>query len=237
MSKLNKVAIVQPYVFPYIGYFQLINSVEIFVFYDDVNFIKKGWVNRNNLLVNKMPSLFTIPLVKPSQNKLINEIDLSIDEKWISAFLNKLTHSYCKAPYFEIIAPLVEGIIRTKKKTIAELSIVSVMDVAKYMELEIKFKISSQEFSESKGMDRSNRLIKITKELGSSTYINPYGGKELYTKDYFLKNDIDLYFLKPQLNHYKQFQEPFHPGLSIIDVLMFNDKETIKKELLNYTLV
>src|SRR5690606_3799363 len=96
-----KIAIMQPYLFPYLGYFQLINAVETFVFYDDVNFIKRGWINRNQILVDNKAALFTVPLKKASQNKLINEIDMAIDEKWLSQFFKTIEQNYKNAPYFD----------------------------------------------------------------------------------------------------------------------------------------
>jgi hypothetical protein len=232
-----KVAIVQPYSFPYIGYFQLVNEVDVFVFYDDVHFIKKGWIHRNNILVNGNSSLFTIPLVKPSQNSLINEIGLSIDAKWRTTFNKKLHHSYGKAPYFNGVMELIEPLLNTEYNNISLLAIESIVSISNYLGLNTKFKVSSKDFNESRGMDRADRLIEITKSLGGNIYINPSGGKELYTKEYFNSKSIELKFIESEVMAYKQFENVFCGGLSIIDVLMFNSVESINKMIEQYKLV
>lgn len=233
-----KVAIMQPYFFPYIGYFQLIQAVDVFVFYDDVNFIKKGWINRNRILANNNKDyLFTAPLVESSQNKKINEIDVFITEKWKDKFLKNINETYFKAPYFESTFEVVLRVLNGKFKTISELSISSIMQVSEFLELPTKFKISSIDFSETKALKGAERLFEICNTSNVNTYINPIGGKELYSKEQFLKRNIELYFIKSNPIQYKQFNNEFVSWLSIIDVLMFNSKEEIKELLNNYQLV
>lgn len=232
-----KVAIVQPYSFPYIGYFQLIKAADVFVFYDDVHFIKKGWIHRNNILVNGNSSLFTIPLVKPSQNSLINEVRLSIDDKWRSTFHKRLHHSYSKAPFFKDVMALIEPLLNNEYTKISQLAIDSIVCISDYLGLDTEFKVSSQHFNESRGMDRADRLIEITKSLGGNVYINPVGGKELYIKEYFNSKSIELKFIESEVMAYKQFENIFCGGLSIIDVLMFNSVESINKMIEQYKLV
>ncbi|MCB9188195.1 MAG: WbqC family protein [Flavobacteriales bacterium] len=226
----------QPYFFPYVGYFQLINSVDVFVFYDDVNFIKRGWINRNNILVNSEASMFSIPLIKASQNKLINEIELGYDEKWVQKFFITLEHSYKKAPYFNPVFNLVQEVFNQSHKTIADLTMSSVVRTADYLGLTTRFEVSSKQFSETKGMDRADRLIEICRLLNAETYINPTGGRELYNKPYFKERQIELMFIENKFFPYKQFEGNFIPGLSIIDLLMFNSPEQVKELLNHYTL-
>ena len=110
-----KLAIMQPYIFPYIGYFQLIKAVDKFVLYDDVNFINRGWINRNRILVNGQDSMFTIPLKDASQNKLINEIDVNWDNNWKGKFLKTIEQAYKKAPFYEKILPIIEKTIEVQE--------------------------------------------------------------------------------------------------------------------------
>ena len=231
-----KVAIVQPYSFPYIGYFQLIKAVDVFVFYDDVHFIKTGWINRNNILVNGNSSLFTIPLVKPSQNSLINEIGLSIDDKWRSTFYKKLSHSYGKAPYFREVMALIQPLLDMEYNNIAQLAIESVMSISNYLGLNTEFKVSSEHFNESRGMDRADRLIEITKSLRGDIYVNPTGGNDLYSQAYFKSKSIELKFIEGDSFVYQQFNGSFIDRLSIIDTLMFNTKSFVLEMLGNYKL-
>ena len=231
-----KVAIMQPYIFPYIGYFQLINAVDKFIFYDDVNYIKRGWINRNQILVNNKSFLFSIPLQNASQNKLINEIQLAIDKKWLNRFYSTLESNYKKAPFFEETYQLIQSIFSSEHKYIADLSIDSVISISNHLEISTVFEKSSVTFFKSKGMEKANRLIEISKQCEADAYINPSGGKELYNKGYFNKKDVDLFFIENNISPYPQFKKDIVSGLSIIDVMMFNSKEEIKIMLNQYKL-
>ncbi len=234
------VAVMQPYIFPYIGYFQLINAVDVFVFYDDVNFIKQGWINRNKILSNNEAQLFTVPLKKISSFKQINEVEVnaSLYLKWKKKFLKSLEQNYTKAPYFkstyELIKKSLDG---GENKTISELASLSIENVAHHLGIKTKFNVSSVKYANSKESDRTDRLLHISKELGATKYINALGGQELYNKNDFLKHRIDLKFLKPELKPYSQFSNDFVAGLSIIDILMFNSKEEAKVLIEDYVLL
>lgn len=237
--KSSSIAIMQPYLFPYLGYFQLLNAADSFVFYDDVSFIKQGWINRNNILVNNNIKLFTVPLIKASSNSLIKDVNINelLYHKWCIRFLKSIQQSYSKAPYFNDIYPFIEEVFQSNIILVSQLAIASVKMINTYLGLKKSFYVSSYDFPDVKNLGRADRLISIIKELEGKRYINMYGGYELYTKEYFLKNQIELYFLRPELRVYKQFHEPFQSGLSIIDVMMFNNKEEVKESLLNYSLV
>ena len=232
-----KVAIMQPYFFPYIGYFQLVNSVDKFVFYDDVNFIKRGWINRNRILLNDKEALITIPLFKASQNKYINEISLFFNKQAKDKLILKIENSYKKAPNYDEVINLIKKIISADISNISEYSANSVISVSNYLGINTNFFFSSLQSPESKGMGKADRLIHICKKLEADHYINSYGGRDLYTKSYFKSNQIDLSFIKTIDLEYKQFKNAFIPGLSIIDVLMFNSKLQIQKMLTNHLLV
>lgn len=228
----------QPYIFPYLGYFQLINAVDKFVFYDDVNFIKGGWISRNHILLNGNKNLFTIPLKGASSFQTINEtlIHSELYFKWKKKFLKSLEQSYKKAPYFDIVYSMILKNIDIKHTSIADLCINNIEQVANYLELKTVFELSSEKYSNTKNMERTERLISICKLNNATTYINPIGGKKLYHKDIFKKKNINLFFIQNQLPVYCQFNNDFIAGLSIIDVLMFNSKENVKKMLNQYTL-
>jgi len=227
----------QPYIFPYIGYFQLINAVDKFIFYDDVNFIKRGWINRNRILLNGKDTLVTIPLIKASQNKLINEISLFSDEKMKENLISKIENAYKKAPYYDEVISLIRKIINADISNIGNYAANSIISVSNYLEINTKFYFSSIQSPESKGMYKADRLIHICKKFGEDQYINTIGGQELYTKKYFDNNQIDLSFIKTLDFEYKQFNHQFIPFLSVIDVLMFNSKNNTKEMLTKYQLV
>ena len=228
----NSVAVMQPYAFPFIGYFQLINSVDHFVFYDDVNFIKKGWINRNRIIINKNDFQFTISLHKISQFKKIKEIKVLSDNK----LLKNIQQEYKKAPYFDEVYPLLKNILDFEYDSIAHLAGTTVIEVSNYLNIKTKFYYSSSLSPETVNHDRADRLISITKNFNVSHYINSIGGKVLYDKTYFKKNGVKLSFLQPTITPYEQNTAEFIPGLSIIDVLMNNSKEKIIRELLTYNL-
>jgi len=228
----QRIGIMQPYFFPYVGYFQLINEVDVFVLYDDVNFFKRGWMNRNNILVNQAPHLLTIPCKKVSQNKFINEVEVNLDQKTTDKLLTKFKMAYRKAPYFDDVYPLIEDVLRAGDKTIAELSGRSIKSVVEYLELPVILKESFKHYN-NRQFKKADRLIDICHREGISEYVNMVGGRELYTKNYFKERGIDLYFLIPEAVPYRQFSDHFVPWLSILDVLMFNDKKTTKEKLLS----
>jgi hypothetical protein len=236
----RSIAVMQPYIFPYLGYFQLINAVDEFVFYDDVNFIKQGWINRNQILNNNKALGFSIPLEKASSFETIQgtKINFNLYAKWKKKFLKTLEQNYYKATYFESIYDLVREIIEEpKSESISELAIRSNVNISNYLGLKTKFKKSSEHFYDSKKLERTERLLNICNKLKAKAYVNALGGQELYNKSDFKASDIDLYFLKPNLKTYKQFSEEFVPGLSIIDILMFNSKEECIELLNDYKLV
>lgn len=228
-----KIAVMQPYFFPYIGYWQLINSVDIFIIYDDVNFIKRGYINRNNILINNVEHLLTLALIKSSQNKKINEILIGENNKKI---LRTIEQSYLKAPFFHDIFPIIEDIFSNKEKDLSKFLGNSLQIFSKYLDINTKFEYSSMIMND-KSLQAQDRLIEISKILNATDYINAIGGEQLYDKNAFSDAGINLSFIQTELINYKQFNDKFIPNLSIIDVMMFNSKEDIKEMLKKYTLV
>lgn len=231
-----KLAIMQPYIFPYIGYFQLINSVDKFVILDDVNFINRGWINRNKILVNNSDYLFTIPLKEVSQNKKISDILISEDIKWQPKFLKTLLLAYKKAPYFEETFKKIENILQDNENNISTFIFNSLKKLNVYLGIETEIIETSRKYKNSqlKGQDK---IIDICLKEKANQYINPIGGTEIYSRHCFEEKNIKLKFLKTNNIFYKQNNNSFIPWLSIIDVMMFNSKENISKFLREFTLV
>ncbi len=229
-----KLAVMQPYFFPYIGYFQMIKAVDTFVFYDDVNFIKNGWINRNRILINGQASYFTLQLKDASSFKLINEISFSDNR---NKLLKSIAVSYSKAPYFKDVFELIERSFHVEVLNVASVAINSTVQIAKFLNLNTTFEISSEKYADTKGMDRTHRLIEICKRSDASTYINAIGGADLYDKSFFKEHGIELTFIKSKEIVYNQFKNDFVPWLSIIDVLMFNSVEEVQIMLDHYDLV
>jgi hypothetical protein len=227
-----KLAIMQPYFFSYIGYWQLINAVDTFVIYDDVNFIKKGYINRNSILLNGKPHIFTLELIGASQNKLINEIGVGGNSQKI---LKIIKHSYSKAPYYDTVFPIIKDILDNKEKNLAKFLEYSLKKISEYLEMDTRF-IYSSDIRKNNSLKAQEKIMDISKKLNTENYINAIGGQELYDKDSFEKNNIKLNFLDTEILEYQQFKNDFIPYLSIIDILMFNSVNEIKTMLDQYIL-
>lgn len=216
-----KAAVMQPYLFPYIGYFQLIASVDTFVLYDDVNYIKKGWINRNNILVNGQAHLFSIPLKDASQNKLINQIEIGGNAGWQSDLIRTIELSYKKAPYFSDVFPMISEILLQDEMNLARFIAFSLQKICNYLSIPTQIMVSSQ-IRKDNGLKGQGKILAICKALGANEYVNAIGGKELYDRDSFSAAGIALHFVQSKPIIYAQFKNEFIPWLSIIDVMMFN---------------
>ena len=217
----------QPYFFPYIGYWQLISAVDTFVIYDDVNFIKQGYINRNNILQNQKAHLFTLELIGASSNKKINEIKIGGNS---NKLLRTIKQNYSKAPFYKNVFPMIEDILNNDEKNLSKFLGFSLEKIARHLDIDTEFLYSS-DVKNDKTFKAEDRLIEMSKILNATGYINSIGGIELYDKEVFFQNDINLSFLKSGKTLYKQFNHEFVPNLSIIDILMFNDKAQSKKML------
>ncbi len=231
-----KLAIMQPYFFPYLGYFQLINAADVFVIFDDVNYINKGWINRNNILVNGKTNLITLPLKEANQNKLIKDVELFDDSRNIEKLLKTIEFNYKKAPFFELIHPIITDIMTSKLDNISAFNLNAITTICNYLDISSKI-IPSSVIYNNADLKAQNRILDICKQEKATQYINPIGGIEIYTKELFENTGIELNFIKTNFIEYKQFKNEFIPGLSIIDVLMFNSKEKTKEMLVHFKLI
>lgn len=227
----------QPYLFPYIGYFQLLNLADKFILLNDVNFIKKGWINRNYILVNNKRNLFTIPVAGSSQNRLIKDTEIISDRSKKNKFLLTIEKSYKKAPFFGEIYRMISEIISMNTVKLNDLIMYSLTEIKNYLDIKTEISESSGNYSGSdlKGEDR---IINICQRENASHYINLSGGMDLYSKEKFRLNGIELNFLKSKKIVYSQFgNKEFVESLSVIDILMFNPKEKIHNYLNEYELI
>lgn len=228
-----KLAIMQPYLFPYLGYFQLIRAVDAFVVYDDVNYIKGGWINRNFILAEGDKQLITLPLQGASPNQLINQITVGNGQ---NKLIETIRHRYGKAPQFSAVYVLVENILKQHEKNLARFLDYQLRQICDYLGLHPKWYMSSslKKDNELRGQDK---VLAICEELGATHYINVPGGKSLYDREAFASRGMQLSFVQPKAVAYRQFGNEFTSNLSIIDVMMFNDKTKCAKLLEEYELV
>tara|TARA_B110000503_G_C7027862_1_gene362658 strand:- start:232 stop:930 length:699 start_codon:yes stop_codon:yes gene_type:complete len=224
-----KLAIMQPYFLPYIGYFQLISAVDKFIVYDNIKYTKKGWVNRNRMLQNGKDVMFSLPLKSDSNYLDICKRELSAEfnsDKLLSQFKG----AYRRAPYYAQTLPLIEEIVRLDDvnlfgylhhsivKTCAHLGITT--DITNSSSIDIDNTLKSQD-----------KVLALCKAVGAKSYINTIGGVELYSRDKFHTQGIELQFIETQPFEYAQFGMPFMPWLSIVDVLMFNPLEIVYERI------
>lgn len=226
----------QPYLFPYLGYFQLIYAVDKFILLDDANFMKGSWINRNSLLINNKRGRFNVPLQKSSSFKSINDLYIHDKLRWKTKFLKTISQNYKNAPYYYLFSPILEKIINSEAEKISDLIFISIIEINHYLNLNTPIERASMLY-ENQSLKGQERVLDICLQEKANHYINAIGGKEIYSFEYFKKNKIFLNFIKSSLPEYEQFQNNFVPGLSIIDVLMFNSKENIQVMLKDFQLV
>jgi hypothetical protein len=224
----------QPYFLPYLGYFQLIHSVDTFVIYDDVNYIKGGWINRNRILGGQGGTeLITLETLGASQNKLINEVKVGGNRQKL---LKTISRRYSRAPQFDQVFPLIREILTVDENSLTRFLFLQLQMIGKYLTVEPKWKLSS-EISKDNSLKGQDKIIAICRALGASTYINAIGGRSLYCREAFDGHQMELSFIESMPSDYTQFSDEFVPDLSIVDVLMFNDIEACKSLLREYSLV
>lgn len=228
-----KLGIMQPYFFPYLGYWQLLANVDKYILYDDVTYIKGGWINRNNFLINGQKKLLTMQLEKASSYVLIKDILIKDD---FSKFLKTIEMSYKKAPFFEDSFRLLKDICQCPDKKLGQFLFNSHIKICEYLGIDTELILSSS-FEKHTELKGKVKVISICKQLGADEYINAIGGQELYDKKEFAENGIRLNFLQANLREYRQLKNEFVAGLSIIDIMMFNSKEEIKEMLNDFKLV
>ena len=234
-----KLGIMQPYLFPYIGYYQLINAVDVFVNYDDVAFIQQGWINRNRIKINGSAHYFTVPLADASSFRTIRETMVAAApyESFRRKFFTTINTVYGKAPFYRETLNLLEIIFVPQPTNIADLAWQSVSGVCAYLGLKTRLVPTSTVYGNSH-LKKTDRLIDICRKENADTYINAIGGVELYSADEFAKAGLALQFLRSRAVEYPQSgRGAFVPNLSIIDVLMFNHRDQVSQMLQNFDLV
>ena len=231
-----KLAIMQPYFLPYVGYFQLINSTNQFVIYDNIKYTKKGWINRNRILVNSEPSYISLALKKDSDLKNVDERELFDWNQNKKDLLNRIIASYNKSPYYKETIPLIKEILDYDNINLFIFLYNSVCLICNYLDIQTPIIISSL-IDIDHSLKCNDKVLAICKEQKCKTYINAIGGQELYTKEEFLKENIELKFIKTKNIVYQQFNNNFQSNLSIIDVLMFCGQEKTKLLLNEYDLI
>lgn len=214
-----KIAIMQPYFCPYIGYFQLVDAVDTFVFYDDVQYIKSGYINRNTL---RDDNRFTIPVSKKDVKsmKKINEIKINWENRFFEKFPKTLDSLYKNSKNYKEVIAIINKLFESRPQSISELACESIKVFSRYLGIQTKF-LKSSDIPYQRTNDRAINLINICKSLSCNRYINAIGGRELYDKNFFFNHGVKLNFLEGQVSN------------SIIDSAMNEEKSKQLNELQN----
>ncbi|MEM3844682.1 MAG: WbqC family protein [Candidatus Parvarchaeota archaeon] len=234
-----RLGIMQPYFFPYIGYWQLISAVDKFILLDDVQYIRHGWINRNRVLKDTGWKYITIPLKKHKRETLIKDIEISNGVEPSKLLLNSLDFYKKRALFYdETISLLTESMKGVESNKITDLNYAIILNLARHLGLKTVIEVSSK-----KGFDYTDVrapgdwAFEISRQTGANTYINPISGRELFDRNKFIQAGIEILFIEPKEVKYEQDDHSiFEPRLSIIDVLMFNGLQKTKEMLQFYEL-
>lgn len=230
-----RLSIMQPYLFPYVGYFQLIYCTDCFLAYDDVAYIKNGWINRNRWLVARKPTFFTVPVHDGNCLHRIHEVTVVNDRRWRRKMILQFEQSYGKSPYFSDAHSLLVSTINDLEGTIADMAFHSIERTSQYLGLPARL-IRSSHANLHTTLSGQARVIAICRQLGATEYINAPGGRSLYSQSEFSEHGINLKFLRPNLQPYPQGQGDFQSALSILDVIAYNGRSTATRMLTEFTL-
>jgi hypothetical protein len=231
-----KLAIMQPYFLPYIGYYQLIAAVDLFIVYDNIKYVKKGWINRNRMLVNGKDALFSLPLKKDSDALDIRDRELAADFDR-ARLLNQWRGAYRTAPFFKETFPLLEEIVGFQDPNLFRYLFNSLRMTCAHLGLKTTFRISS-EVPIDHSLKFQDKVLALCEAEGTQRYINAIGGLELYDSDAFSARGIEFRALRTRPFPYEQFGQAHVPYLSIVDLLMFNSVSKLHEIITeNYDLV
>lgn len=230
------IAMMQPYLFPYLGYFQLIATADVFVLGDDLQYIRAGWVNRNRILCEGQPRLLTFAVKKDRFELPIMQRQLadSFFDTDAPRLVNLIAQSYRKAPCFSTVMPLLERLIRFPQHNLALYTENALRELCAYLQISTPI-LRGSTLTLGSCNDKQERVINIAHTFSATTFLNPIGGLELYDRERFARNDLLLRFFTMNPISYPQFSHEFVANLSIIDVLMFNRVEQVQAMLDNFS--
>lgn len=230
-----KVAIMQPYFFPYIGYFSLLHAADMFIILDTVQFQRKSWMTRNKIITLKgQSSYIKLPVKKAPLDTLIYQMEINNEVDWKETLSNQLL-VYKKAPFYTETMDIVKDIISEDTNKLVDINKKILLEISNYLRLDCEIAVFSEMGIEVEKVDNADEwALNISKALNASEYINAPGGVSFFNKQKYIDSEINLKFINNNLEQYKQFHLDYVPGLSIIDVMMFNSIEEIHKMLADY---
>lgn len=227
---MTTVAVMQPYFFPYIGYFQLIDAADVFVHFDDVQYIDRGWSNRNRILNSGKAQLLTYPVKNASRDLPYKEREYRAADKDQADLIRAIEYAYVKAPQFGSVMPLLEGIVGFTESNVAAFNANLIQTVCAYLGIPTQLVFSSS-LGVAPALRAQAKIIETCRRLGADRYVNASGGVALYDREAFAQVGMELAFIAPELQPYRQFKNEPIVGLSVIDVIMFNSVDEVRGRL------
>lgn len=230
-----KLGIMQPYFFPYLGYFALIYHTERWIIFDTAQFIRHGWIERNRILKPQEGwQYFSVPLERHSRETLIKDIRIRNHEDWKGKIFRQLEHYKKKSPYYPEVKDLIDKVFKKDYNSIVDLNKECLFETCKYLGIDFNFSVFSEMNMKLRTISEPDEwALEISRALGAKEYINPPGGIAFFNREKYEKSCIKLTFLKTNLKLYDQNRTSFESGLSIVDVMMFNSPREIIKMLNN----
>lgn len=231
-----KLAIMQPYFFPYLGYWQLMNIVDRFVIYDDVNYIKRGWINRNRILINGEPRYLTVPVSNASQNKRICDLTIDDSGNWRGKVLKSIEGAYRKSPWFDEVFPVLQDIVQYNERGLADYLRYQLFRLAEFLGIGTVLIGSSRQYANA-DLSGQARILDICRRENADAYLNAEGGMALYDSSAFIEVGLSLQFIRMNPKEYAQRAATFVPNLSIVDVLMAIGSGRVRESLADFSLI
>lgn len=233
-----KLGIMQPYFFPYIGYFQLIHATDRYIFFDTPQYERRGWMNRNRIInLNEGSTYITVPVVKALQQTALTDIVINNSSDWKSKILLQLEIYKKRAPYYDKVVDFVRSVLNQARTSLVDLNVASIVGSCQYIGLDINWDVfSKMDLNVPADCAPDEWALEIAKALYAEEYINAPGGASFFDRAKYEDAGINLQFIQPEITPYVQRIGRFEPGLSIIDVMMYNSPEEIREMLTHYTL-
>lgn len=224
-----KVVLMQPYFFPYLGYYTLMKHADRFVVFDTAQYIRRGWIHRNRILgSNGEPSYINASVVKAPRDTPIYEMKMHTASDWKETIMKGLQVYQKTAPYFEEVRELVRDCLAFPTDDLTDFNVNVLKQTANYLGMETHItKLSDLDIEFRDVQEPDDWGLQLSKSLHAATYVNAPGGQAIYSREKYARHGVELNFYQTNLHPYDQKQEQFQTGLSIIDVMMFNSKAEI----------
>lgn len=235
-NRRGTIAVMQPYFMPYIGYWQLLAAVDRFIVLDDVSLIRRGWIQRNRILVGGAPHLFTLPLRGASQNRRICDLERVVDDVWLKKFQRQLAENYRRAPYFSETISLLQMVLSNPEPNLSRFLMAGLRATCRHLSIDTELLPSSGRYA-NESLAGQARIVDICRQEGAARYFNPPGGVDLYDRGAFEAQGVELRFVVPRETPYPQLGKSFVPWLSAIDILMNVGRDGMRAMLGNYDLI